>query len=196
MNSLKIVATALTFGLTSAVGASAQEGAPASSLEIDRASVLGGGGGHYESERPIYLNAPVSRVCVCAGSVIDSIQFVYGNQSGIRIGGGGGVCSDWQLKQGQKNVSVKVRHGNLIDGVEFETVNPVERRKFGGNGGSLTILKGTNGGPLAFVEGAGGNHVDRLRFVFGASDYHEQIGYQYSAPVQCGQSLSGALPGQ
>lgn len=167
--------------------AAAEARAPTANDEFQadsEAQEFGGDGGVWIREDPnAYLAGPITAFRICAGDKIDSIQVRYGVDDperdrkavwGKKFGGGGGDCGDtWELN-GRKINAIRVRHGDVIDGLEFE-LSGAANKKFGGNGGVESLSTAKNGGALAYIEARAGDYVDRIRLVYGLPYYIDNV---------------------
>ena len=148
-------------------------------LKDEKALEFGGNGGVWIREKPEnYLAGPITAFRICAGTRVDSIQVRYGDAKtgkwGTKFGGGGGDCGDtWELGTQQID-AIRVRHGDGIDGLEFEVAGTANK-KFGGNGGVETLASAKGGGDLAYIEARAGAYVDRIRLVYGLPYFIDNV---------------------
>ncbi len=100
----------------------------------------GGGGKEFNDEASIAFGSSVVEVRIWAGSVVDAVQMVLRNSSGVvyelpKHGGGGGNLQVFSLEAGEHVQKIYGKYGSLVDRVHIVT----DRREIGsagGNGGS------------------------------------------------------------
>lgn len=109
-------------------------------------------------------------VRVWQGKFVDAIQLVYadGTES-KKIGGRGGAKVDWQVPRGESIVGLNVKHGWLVDGMQFRTDGGSRSPWFGGAGGNHEkTFNAPHGQSLLGIQGGSGSLIDSIWANWGA----------------------------
>ncbi|RIB08099.1 Jacalin-like lectin domain-containing protein [Gigaspora rosea] len=121
------------------------------------------------SSSSIYSFSPkkpyLSQIIIKAGHYIDSITFIWSDNTVIETGGDGGSEHEFTLDEDEKIVGLNVRAGWHIDGIEIKT-NKKSSGWIGGSGGSMRLLHVPKGHEMIGIYGSGDCYVNSLGIIY------------------------------
>ncbi|MEA2572664.1 MAG: hypothetical protein QOI24_4665 [Acidobacteriota bacterium] len=115
----------------------------------------------------------VSRIRICSGTFVDSIQFTWASGStvitGQRHGGGGGVCRIHTLAGDERIISIRGRYGRVVDSIVITTNRhrtlPITA---GGPGGAAPFsYEAPPDGSITALIGRSGDYLDAVGIIVG-----------------------------
>ena len=162
------------------VGLSGRYGDTLDSLRIitnkRTSQIFGGGGG----DRDFQISVPGGNQAVGfigrAGDYLDAIGLVYMPVQTLQVlqttlagGGGGSPFADKEVAQAARISEIRVRAGDLIDGIQavytLSNGSVVEGVWHGGQGGRLNTFRLDSDEYITAIAGRTGNQVDSLRII-------------------------------
>ncbi|CAG8792566.1 332_t:CDS:1, partial [Racocetra fulgida] len=103
----------------------------------------------------------LSQIIIRAGSIIDSITFIWSDNTAVVIGGNGGSEHEFTLDEDEEIVGLNVRSGWYIDGIEIKT-NKKSSGWIGGLGGSMHFLHVPKDHKMVGIYGSGQSYINSL----------------------------------
>ncbi|KAG9298748.1 hypothetical protein G9A89_012816 [Geosiphon pyriformis] len=112
-------------------------------------------------------NTPyLTNIRVNAGDFIDGIKFFWSDNTQSSHGGEGGIPHDFPLEEDELIVSLLVRSGAWIDGLEIRTNRGRTSGWLGGQGGSLHVLDVPSGYEIVGLYGSCDCVLDSLGIIY------------------------------
>ncbi|CAG8780654.1 32750_t:CDS:2 [Gigaspora margarita] len=107
----------------------------------------------------------LSQMIIKAGCLVDSITFIWSDNTMINTGGNGGNEHEFTLDEDEKIVELNVRAGWYIDGIEIKT-NKKSSGWIGGSGGSMHLLHVPKDHEIIGIYGSGDFYVNSLGIIY------------------------------
>ncbi|CAG8549755.1 24464_t:CDS:2 [Dentiscutata erythropus] len=107
----------------------------------------------------------LSQIIIKAGLFIDSITFIWSDNTVIEIGGDGGGEHEFTLDEDEKIIGLNVRAGFYIDGIEIKT-NRRSSGWIGGSGGSMHFLHVPKDHEMIGIYGSGDTYINSLGIIY------------------------------
>ncbi|CAG8583018.1 1795_t:CDS:2 [Paraglomus occultum] len=135
-------------------------------LALKSGTLGSSGGSKFEVIFP-KSNAHVSKVRINSGIFLDGLKFYWSNKKNVSIGGKGGSASKFELTKREKLVSLMVKAGIYVDGIEFKTNLGRTSGWRGGMGGcELTVLSAPEGHEMVGIHGTAGSLIDSIGIIY------------------------------